>query len=210
MVESSISESSLSELDGAVARAAEPNEEIESPSENENREETSVESPAISVEQNSGPVESSKISRVWQRWPGANRFFCDGRLMGGPYPGAALITGGLILFPGSLFLAFPAADFFDRSPGPSVFIVGIIFLFLSIFFMFLTAFFDPGIIPRRIPAPGAETLDNPFAIKPRYQDHLVHGKTVQLKYCDTCKIYRPPRAVHCGLCDNCVTNFDHQ
>lgn len=32
----------------------------------------------------------------------------------------------------------------------------------------------------------------------------VKGQIVRLKYCDTCQIYRPPRASHCRQCDNCV------
>ena len=32
---------------------------------------------------------------------------------------------------------------------------------------------------------------------------------VKLKYCNTCMIYRPRRAVHCQNCDSCVEQFDH-
>lgn len=83
-------------------------------------------------------------------------------------------------------------------------IIGIdIILFVLTLLHFATASsIDPGIIPRVF-----ENDDDDMA--PLYKTVEIRGVNVQMKWCSTCKFYRPPRSSHCSVCDNCVQNFDH-
>jgi len=38
---------------------------------------------------------------------------------------------------------------------------------------------------------------------------VVNARLTKIKYCCTCDIYRPPRAVHCGICNCCIERLDH-
>lgn len=88
-------------------------------------------------------------------------------------------------------------------------------------FLYLTSGRDPGIIPRNSRPPDSdEAYDMSGSMEwvnnkasnlriPRIKDVQVNGHVVKVKFCDTCLLYRPPRASHCSICNNCVQKFDH-
>ncbi|XP_039720884.1 palmitoyltransferase ZDHHC9 isoform X1 [Pteropus medius] len=103
------------------------------------------------------------------------------------------------------------------SPAIPVF-AAMLFLF-SMATLLRTSFSDPGVIPRALPDEAAfiemEIEATNGAVPqgqrppPRIKNFQINNQIVKLKYCYTCKIFRPPRASHCSICDNCVERFDH-
>lgn len=68
-----------------------------------------------------------------------------------------------------------------------------------------TGMVDPGILVRLPPRPTPDGRP-----RPRYrEEQLDNGKTVTVKWNDTCNFYQPPRAHHCSVNNDCIDRFDH-
>ncbi|KAJ7632757.1 DHHC palmitoyltransferase-domain-containing protein [Roridomyces roridus] len=155
---------------------------------------------------------TQKPLRNYQLHPSRNHFFFGGRLLtGGDSPWAFL---------GTLFLLFgltgtwfgTTAVYWWHHVSPAVAAVGVYLALITISSMLATATRDPGILPRDIdpdpPFPTTSPSDGGMRA-PMPRDLKVRADVVRVKYCPTCKTYRPPRSSHCKMCDNCVDGCDH-
>ncbi|XP_023807076.1 probable palmitoyltransferase ZDHHC14 isoform X1 [Oryzias latipes] len=154
--------------------------------------------------------------RKWETFPGRNRFYCDGRIMMAKQTGVFYLTLVLILVTCGLFFTFDCW-FLAEQLTPIIPVIGAVLFLFVIGTLLRTSFSDPGVLPRATPDEAAD-LERQIDVAngstgyrppPRTKEVVINGQTVKLKYCFTCKIFRPPRASHCSLCDNCVERFDH-
>jgi len=147
------------------------------------------------------PLIEKRILAVKQHevWPGKNHIYCNGRLITGPERLIFWVSVLLIDAPLFIFAYFVCFKIWDVSP---LFMFGIVILLLVIHLsQFQCSLCDPGIIPRVL---------NPIEIPDNNtRDIVIDGDMVRQSYCRTCYIWRPPRAHHCSVCDNCITEFDH-
>nr|CAD2165657.1 unnamed protein product [Meloidogyne enterolobii] len=158
---------------------------------------------------------SSGCTRKWQEHQGRNKFFFNGRCVSSRQNLLFMFTFSLLLLVMCMFYIF-CLPFLTIKIGLFVPIFMVILFLLVISTMLRAAFTDPGIIPRASAAEISEyNLIKKMAKTPEERELLnerivnINGCGVLVKFCITCKIFRPPRSSHCSICDNCVLNFDH-
>lgn len=151
-----------------------------------------------------------------QLWPSKTTLLFGGRVMLGADKGRLSFTALLIVGVFLLFVTFITSYFYliHLAAGiiMTVFPIGAVVYVLGT--LYITATMDPGIVPRKSivqnnlrDEPDLEELEEKFPQETTCV--FVGGKPVFLRYCYTCKLYRPPRSSHCSHCDNCVERFDH-
>ncbi|CCE62389.1 hypothetical protein TPHA_0C02360 [Tetrapisispora phaffii CBS 4417] len=127
-----------------------------------------------------------------------------------------LLYPSLVLFilvsPMVLFSIFEANTLWNTKFGYK----GFVFFFYYFWCMSLSFFVramtsDPGILPKNIHIP---KLANNFQLPQEYYNLIRlpikdESQYVEITYCRTCRIWRPPRSSHCSICDCCVMSLDH-
>uniref|UniRef100_A0A4W5KS51 Palmitoyltransferase n=1 Tax=Hucho hucho TaxID=62062 RepID=A0A4W5KS51_9TELE len=156
-----------------------------------------------------------RARRKWEVFPGKNRFYCNGRFIVAQQSGVLPLTLGLILVTTVLFFVFDCPFLVKHLTVFIPAIGGVLFVF-AVISLLQTSFTDPGILPRATTDEAADIekqIDNSgsstYRAPPRTKEVMINQQVVKLKYCFTCKMFRPPRTSHCSLCDNCVERFDH-
>lgn len=169
------------------------------------------------------------------KFPGATRILCGGQVI--TSAASSWLPGTVVLFavPMAVFGVLVMPDFV-RVMSPFWLVPVVLVALFSLASAFMTAFTDPGILPRRVNPREAIRMDGstdyggePVSLLVYHQScpDILLGKELSiasgdaenapqpgrrrlfLKYCGTCEIFRPPRCSHCSYCDNCVEEFDH-
>ncbi|NXU30907.1 ZDHC5 Palmitoyltransferase, partial [Thalassarche chlororhynchos] len=105
----------------------------------------------------------------------------------------------------TLFFAFTC-------PGLSLYVSPVIPVYNAVVFLFVLAnfsmatFMDPGIFPR---AEEDEDKEDDFRA-PLYKTVEIKGIQVRMKWCATCRFYRPPRCSHCSVSKPFTVSSPHR
>lgn len=123
------------------------------------------------------PTDNEHKKKRFELWEGKNKFLCGGRVMIGVHSTHLVVTTSLLVVTYALFLGLLV-------PLTHIILfeyIGMVLFVLNITLLFMTAFTEPGVIPRRQPAHDADS------------EAAVDGLKDKLQFCHSCHIVRPPR-----------------
>lgn len=150
---------------------------------------------------------SGPITRLFRIWPGNNRFYFSGSLMTGPPTDKVsnyFAWTGIIVI--NVLFYSVAAPFLWNYVNPFFPILSSYLFCMTVGFLLVTSYSDPGIIPRR-----SILLAARGKVPDRYSEKAIRmAETLQTgaafnrgssknasRYCKICQIYRPRRTEHC-------------
>ena len=112
-----------------------------------------------------------------------------------------LMTALAVTLPVSMFLGFNSDYMWDKL-NPSIPIITGVLYIVTIIFLIIASFSDPGIVRRYY---------LPKGIVEKRKNVMINqlGFIRNYRCCETCSIIRPSRSTHCSDCNNCVERFDH-
>ncbi|KFD53102.1 hypothetical protein M514_06016 [Trichuris suis] len=163
-------------------------------------------------------IESLERKRLWQVHQGQNKFFCDGRLVTSNSLSTLPVTIMLLIITLTFFYIFDVT-YLCKKFSCSIAAIASFLTAVCAITLYLSAFADPGILPRAnsveceelnrfLSASGIYVPKTGVTVAPPLTA-IEDGQMVLVKFCSTCRIYRPAKCSHCSVCDNCVDHFDH-
>lgn len=117
----------------------------------------------------------------------------------------------LILLPLILFSIFETSNLWKNYNLRVCIILFYYFEIMCIIFFVKSSTGDPGILPKNV---HLTDLHINHKIPSEYSNIITlpalgSKSKIEIKYCHTCKIWRPPRSYHCSICNTCILMQDH-
>ncbi|SMN20669.1 similar to Saccharomyces cerevisiae YLR246W ERF2 Subunit of a palmitoyltransferase [Maudiozyma saulgeensis] len=118
----------------------------------------------------------------------------------------------VIVVPVVLFSIFETNSIWSHGQGyKSLVVLFYYFWCLTLTMFLMAATSDPGCLPRNLHVP---QVSRNYQIPQEYYNIVnlpsnQQSLPIQMKYCRSCRIWRPPRASHCSTCGCCVMVHDH-
>jgi hypothetical protein len=153
------------------------------------------------------------------------RTYCSGMIVTSS-KNTCLTGTVLLIVGGSVYVGFFMIENLKNNFGLWPIIITFMLMFCAIFNALRVAWTDPGILPCNVNPQtelrelGATDYGTDDAISrlvfhdqnPDFlfgKEMIINNRSVFLKYCSSCQIFRPPHTSHCSYCNNCVIGFDH-